>query len=249
MYEEKRRPQQNDGSGRCQICGTTLQYGSAQSPVVCRVCGLQEVANVVCTSGHYVCEGCHEQEYYSLLAGYALTLTSQDPMAIAESLLRETMLLQNGNEHYALPVVALLTALKNYGAIPLPGGEVRSIDEEDIREGIRRVRQIPPCACAYLGACGAGLGVGIVVSILFHAHCEQDIERSLTMRASQTAVAAIANSGGPACCKQSVRTAVLVGSQLLKEMLRVYLPLSRSKCFFQAANHAGCKGARCSFGR
>lgn len=238
----------DSGRSRCQVCGESLQYMAYGSAVVCRVCGSRDVSNIACAAGHYVCATCHGQEYYAFVAGHALAMTSQDPMAIGESLLREAALPAIGSEYHAIPATALLAALRNYGEVELPGGERRVVGEEDLREGIRRARQLPACACAYLGTCGAGMAAGIVFSILLQAHCETDVERSLVMRATGCSLAAIAN-GGSACCKQSVRLSILTGSQLLKENFRVYLPISRSKCSFATTDGSACKGARCSFWR
>lgn len=246
----KMKGQRDQSSGGvCLICGEMLEYSLYANPVVCRICGIQQESPIACRQGHYVCADCHGQEYYDFLAGFALTQTSQDPLAIAENMLNEETLPEIGAEHHAIPAAALLAALRNYGEFKLPGGdEVRLIGPEDIREGIRRTRQIAPCACAYFGACGAALAVGSVFSIIFQANCMRDEERSQALRASHAALGCIANAGGASCCKQSVRSSVLVGWQLLKETLHVYLPLSRTKCLFQMRNE-NCKGAACSFWR
>ncbi|MEW6065235.1 MAG: DUF5714 domain-containing protein [Bacillota bacterium] len=65
---------------------------------------------------------------------------------------------------------------------------------------------MPSCTCAYHGACGAGLGVGVFFSILYDATCAKDVERTISMRAANAALCAIANTDGPGCCKQSVRS-------------------------------------------
>ncbi len=241
--------QRQQRNGSCLICGEPLVYSLYAAPAVCRICGIPQESPIACSQGHYVCDVCHGREYYDFLAGFVLAQTSQDPLAIAENMLQEESLPECGAEHHAIPAAALLAALRNYGGFQLPGGgAMRTIGPEDIREGIRRTRQIVPCACAYFGACGAALAIGSVFSIIFQANCMGDEDRSHALRASHAAMGCIANAGGASCCKQSVRSSVLVGCQLLKEMLHVYLPLSRSKCFFQLRNE-NCKGAACSFWR
>ena len=169
-------------------------------------------------------------------------------MEIAEILLQGPFLPSLGGEHHPIVVVALLAALKNYGEIILPDGSKRTTIDNDILEGIRRMKQIPSCTCAYHGACGAGLGVGATISILFDANCAKDIVRTLSMRASNAALTAIANCGGPGCCKQSVRTAILVGVEILKEFCRIKLPISHTKCFHMGDTSHG-KGTYCQFSR
>lgn len=170
-------------------------------------------------------------------------------MEIAETLLQGSFLPSLGPEHHAIVTVSVLAAIKNYGEVTLSDGSKRTITDDDIREGIRRMKQIPACTCAYHGACGAGLGVGAFFSILYDATCAKDIERTLAMRASNAALAAIANTGGPGCCKQSVRTAILTGVELLKEFCHARLQISHSRCFHMRDTTHGCKGIYCQFSR
>ncbi|WP_028972054.1 DUF5714 domain-containing protein [Sporomusa ovata] len=195
-----------------------------------------------------MCEDCHGAGYYSFLEKTVNEATSKNPMEIAETLLKGNLLPSLGGEHHAIVTTSLLVAVKNYGEISLNYG-TRSLTEVDIAEGIRRMKQIPSCTCANHGACGAGLGVGAFFSILFDATCAKDTERTLSMRATNAALAAIANNGGPGCCKQSVRTAILVGVELLKEICQVKLPVTHMRCFHMKDTSHGCKGAYCQFSR
>lgn len=231
------------------VCGSKLVYQTHSVDVTCNYCGTNVPASVFCPNGHYVCDECHGAGYYDFLEKTILTVTSKNPMEIAEILLQGPFLPSLGAEHHAIVVASLLAAAKNHDEITLPDGSKRVISVDDIQEGIRRMKQIPACTCAYHGACGAGLGVGAFISILFDATCAKDVERTMSMRASNTALAAIANCGGPGCCKQSVRTAVLVGVEILKEFCRIKLPISHVKCFHMKDTTHGCKGMYCQFAR
>lgn len=236
-------------SENCMICGSTLNYQTYAVDMTCDYCGEILSASVFCPNGHYVCEDCHGAGYYSFLEKIVNETTSKNPMEIAETLLKGNLLPSLGGEHHAIVTTSLLVAAKNYGEIPIGYGAVRSVTNQDIAEGIRRMKQIPSCTCAYHGACGAGLGVGAFFSILFGATCAKDTERTLSMRATNAALAAIANTGGPGCCKQSVRTAVLVGVEMLKEICHVKLPISYERCFHMKDTSHGCKGVYCQFSR
>lgn len=231
------------------VCGTPLSYQTFAIDKRCDYCGKTFPASVFCPNGHYVCEECHGAGFYSFLEKTLETTTSKNPMEIAELLLRGGMLPSLGGEHHAIVTAALLAAVKNYGQLVLPGNITLTVTEQDIQEGIRRMKQIPSCTCAYHGACGAGLGVGAFFSILVKATCANDVERTLTMRATNAALTAIANNGGPGCCKQSVRTAILVGVEFLKEFCRVKLPISYTRCFHIGDTTHGCKGVYCQFSR
>jgi len=224
-------------------------YQTHSKDITCNYCGKTFEASVFCPEGHYVCDACHGAGFYDFLDKTVLTTTSKNPMEIAETLLQGPFLPSLGAEHHAIVVASLLVAIKNYGEVKLSDGNKRTIIDDDIHEGIRRMKQIPACTCAYHGACGAGLGVGALFSILYAATCAKDTERTLSMRASNAALAAIANTGGPGCCKQSVRTAILTGVELLKEICYVRLPISYTRCFHMRATTHGCKGIYCQFSR
>lgn len=233
----------------CMICGSELTYQTHSIDIACNYCGKTFAASVFCPNGHYVCDECHGASYYDFLEKRVTEIKSRNPMEIAEMLLQGPSLPSLGAEHHPIVVVSLLTAVKNYGEVSLSDGFKRSISDDDIREGIRRMKQIPACTCAYHGACGAGLGVGACVSILLDATCAKDIERTLSMRATNAALNAIANCGGPGCCKQSVRTAVLTGVEILKELFQIKLPISHTRCFHIKDTTHGCKGIYCQYSR
>jgi hypothetical protein len=233
----------------CMVCGSKLIYQTHSKEITCNYCGKTLATSVFCPDGHYVCDTCHGAGYYGFLEKTVLTSMSKNPMEIAEILLQGPSLPSLGAEHHAIVAASLLAALGNYGEVTLSDGSQRIITHDDIRESIRRMQQIPACTCAYHGACGAGLGVGAFFSILYEATCAKDIERTLSMRASNAALAAIANTGGPGCCKQSVRTAVLTGVELLKEFCNVKLPISHARCFHMKDTAHGCKGIYCQFSR
>lgn len=231
------------------VCGGKLTYQIHSREVTCHYCGKTVMASVFCPHGHYVCDDCHGAGYYDFLEKTVLAATGKNPMDIAESLLKGPFLPSLGPEHHAIVTAALLTATKNVGPIALPDKSQRTISDKDIREGMQRMQRLPACTCAYHGACGAGLGVGAFISILLGATCAKDIERTLAMRATNAALAAIANCGGPGCCKQSVRTAILAGVEILKELCRIKLPVSYPRCFHMKDTTHGCKGVYCQFAR
>jgi len=231
------------------VCGSTLNYQTYGIDMTCDYCGETFSASVFCPNRHYVCEGCHSAGYYSFLEKIVKAITSKNPMEVAERLLEGSLLPSLGGEHHAIVTTALLVAVKNYGEIPIGDGATKKVTDQDMAEGIRRMKQIPSCTCACHGACGAGLGVGAFFSILLDATCAKDMERTLSMRATNAALTAIANNGGPGCCKQSVRTAILVGVEMLKEICRVKLPISHERCFHMKDTSHGCKGVYCQFSR
>ncbi|NLI12094.1 MAG: hypothetical protein GX425_05610 [Peptococcaceae bacterium] len=231
----------------CMHCGAKLIYKSAPELMTCVYCEKEQPAAVFCVNGHFICEECHGSEIQAVIEEFLLQTSSADPLATAELLLAHPKMPFLGREHHPVVAGSILAALKNHGQFQVRG-KLKTIADEEIKEGIRRMWQIPSCSCAFQGACGAGLGVGAAFSVIYEATCAKDVERTLQMRAANAVLEAIANLGGPGCCKQSVRTALEVAVELLKEHFNVILPVKRSgDCRFPPQNSHGCKGVRCRY--
>lgn len=231
----------------CMVCGDELVYKSQPDKKECIYCGTEKAASVYCLNDHFVCDECHNQEINSFIEEAALNAKTKDPLEFAERMMAHPNMPFLGGAHHLVVTSALLVALRNFGPITVQGIE-KQVTAEDIEEGIRRMKKIPSCSCADYGSCGAGPGIGAVFSILYQATCAKDRERTLTMRATNASLTAIANTGGPGCCKQSVRTAVETGIELLKEQFEIKLPVSRIRnCNFSQRHPHGCKGERCVY--
>ncbi len=231
----------------CMTCGAKLIYVETPENKRCAYCGEEKPATVFCGNGHFVCEECHGADIRPVLEEYLLSTPSRDPLEIAEQLISHPQMPFLGREHHPVVAGAILAALKNHGEFTVRGS-CRTITDAEITEGIRRMWEIPSCSCASRGVCGAGPGVGAAFSVIYGATCARDVERTLTMRAANAVLEAIANAGGPGCCKQSVRIALEVALELLKEHFGVQLPRKKiRRCQFPSRSSHGCKGARCHY--
>ena len=231
----------------CMICGGELTYQSQREEKECIYCGEEKSASVYCGQGHFVCDSCHNQEINTVIKNSAFKSKAEDPLEFAERMMAHPNMPFLGGAHHLVVTAALLVALRNNGPIEV-WDEKKQVTTEDIEEGIRRMKKIPSCSCADYGSCGAGPGVGAVFSILYQATCAKDRERTLTMRSTNASLTAITNTGGPGCCKQSVRTAIETGVELLKEQFGVKLPLSRIRsCNFSTQHPHGCKDNYCVY--
>jgi hypothetical protein len=198
------------------VCGEDLIYKFQPEVKECIYCGEEKPASVYCPAGHFVCDDCHNQEINDFIKEAALKSAEENPLDFAEKMMTHPNMSFLGSAHHLVVAAALLVALKNHGQFEVQS-ETKQVTNEDIKEGIRRMKEIPSCSCADYGSCGAGPAVGAVFSILYEATCAKDRERTLAMRATNASLAAITNTGGPGCCKQSVRTALETGVEFLKE--------------------------------
>ena len=141
----------------CLICGAPLEYLETDEMMECAVCRKKGPSKTRCVSGHYVCDACHTAGMDSLI-GLCLEAASKDPIEIINSMMAQPFCHMHGPEHHIMVGAALLTAYKN------AGGEIDL--QQALVEMMSRGRSVPGGACGFWGACGAGISVGMFVSII-----------------------------------------------------------------------------------
>ena len=134
----------------------------------------------------------------------------------------------HGPEHHVIVPCVLLTAYRNNGgAIDL---------EKALREAVRRASQVPGGACGYLGVCGAAAGAGIYMSILLGSNPVHKEAWPLPQRLAADCLNAIAEVGGPRCCKRTCRLAISRAAAFTEELLGVEMPLGKVVCRYFRTN-------------
>lgn len=210
------------------VCGEPLGYHEQPVSASCQLCGAAAATPILCPAGHFVCDLCHGAKVLELVPLLLARSRATVPEEILEELLRVPNLPMHGPEHHALVAVALLRAAELQQQ-PLPEGWVA--------EALRRGSQIPGGACGYLGACGAGVGLGIAVSLACGATPLKGRERGLANRA--TAAGLLATGDGEArCCKRMLRLALRQGRNFFQQELGIELPPAKTepRCAEMARN-------------
>lgn len=220
----------------CMICGRGLLYHERARKSSCYFCGRDEEVLILCPEGHFVCDTCHGAEILELLVKRAGTLSGETPEEILEELIALPRLPMHGPEHHPLAALALLLAERS-GA---------PIDGDRIAEAIRRGLQIPGGSCGYLGGCGAGISLGLGVSLKLEATPLKGLERALANRASAEGLTA-AGDGEPRCCKRALRRAVRVGREFWSRELGIDFPPAPRVCCRDHHRNRECPGASCPF--
>lgn len=219
----------------CAICGQEL-YETDQV-AVCYFCRQQTEAEYLCPNGHHICEECQLADWPQVIERVCQNTPECDPGAIVNLIMKHPMSVMHSPRHHVLVAPAILTALHNSGQRPLHSGRLAS--------AVERTADIPFAVCGTRGECGAAVSLGAVVSILTKASYLRDHERSLALRATAEALLAIAEAGGPRCCKQSVYLSLETASAFLRRKLELELPVS-IRCDFSEQN-GECKKARCKY--
>jgi len=227
----------------CEICGEELVYVTQiedYKKLYCEFCKTTDFVNVFCQNDHYICDQCHSKDPIKIITDFCENTKIKDPFEIVDQIMRHPKFKMYGPEHHALSTAAILTMLKNNG-IKRPNGE--PLTQSDIIEGIKRSAKIPGGWCGFYGACGAGIGSGVAISIFTKATPATNKPRTLANQITSRSLKKISDNLEH-CCKRSVRYAIITTLEFLKEKFNVDLNYSSKKCIFSNYNDK-CEKNKC----
>lgn len=142
--------------------------------------------------------------------------------------------------HYIVPASLLTVCLAKRGK---PAEMLRI----DLSEALERAREVPGMVCGYSGCCGAAVGVGIFWSIIMDVTPTSESSWGLIQRKTAESLSAIAETGGPRCCKRGTYIAARRAAEQAAELLKLDLGIESSiECGFWKQNRE-CIEARCPF--
>ncbi len=221
----------------CGVCARPLVYATESVTKTCAVCGKEEKTNIYCPAGHYVCDACHSKAAIEVLRQVLASTKSKNPAEIVEQVMAHPSVPMHGPEHHAIVPAAIITAVKNSG-YPVPEGA--------IEKAIERASKVPGGWCGLYGDCGAGVGVGIAVSILTNATPLTGKERGLAIGGTASALAKLVNDQ-PRCCKRAVRIAVDAAVDYLDEKLDIKLEKSKKAACTYTVRNRQCAKKECPY--
>lgn len=221
----------------CLICKAPLIYLETDERMECAICHKEEKSKARCAEGHYVCNECHT-DGMDVIIGLCLRERSKNPVEIIETLMEQPFCHMHGPEHHVMVGSALLTAYKN------AGGDIEL--QPALVEMMNRGKSIPGGACGYWGACGAGISVGMFVSIISKSTPLAVEPFGLSHRMTSKALEQIGVIGGPRCCKRDSYLSVLAAVAFVKEHFGIEMEKQTILCSHSAQNNQ-CIGKRCPF--
>jgi hypothetical protein len=231
----------------CEICGNSLTYlppSEGTRTLRCHFCQREFPTNTFCEKGHFICDECHSKDAKEITIEFCEKTNLTNPFEIADEIMKHPKFKMYGPEHHFLVPAAILTALKNLG-VKKPNGEVVSF--KDVLEGIRRGATIPGGHCGFFGACGAGIGTGVVISIFTGGNPSRGRERTLAIQMTARVLTKVAD-GIEHCCKRSLKYAICEALTFLTENFEIEpkLDFIPAKCIFSPKN-TKCELAKCPF--
>ena len=202
-----------ESKDNCGICGLPLIYGNESATMRCVFCGRTYSALIYCPQGHYICDSCHQREAVDILRQVLISSVWANPLEILEQVMSHPSVPMHGPEHHAMVPAVIVTAVRNSG-YPVP--------PEAVEQALSRGEKVPGGWCGFYGACGAGIGVGIAVSVLTEATSLKGKERSLANEATSLALSRLAD-GYSRCCKRAYRKSLETAVEFLQQRLNISL--------------------------
>jgi hypothetical protein len=216
----------------CMVCGGELVYSPIDKTLACFYCGTPRATNAACVKGHYVCDACHSGTANDIIEHYCVSTPSVSPLSSAMAMMKHPAVKMHGPEHHFLVPAVLLAAFYNRVQ---PGIEEEK--RKKIHEARKRAEVVKGGFCGLWGACGAGIGSGIFISLVTNSTPLSKTEWNLSNRMTAESLRVIAQNGGPRCCKRCSFLAIGKAIEFAEKELKVALPVDqRIVCDFTSLN-------------
>jgi hypothetical protein len=224
------------------VCGAELIYSPIDKTLVCFYCGTIRATHAACGKGHYVCDACHSETANGIIERYCTSTTSLSPLLSAMAIMKHPAVKMHGPEHHFLVPAVLIAAFYNKVQ---PG--LQEEKKTKIQEGRKRAENVKGGFCGFYGACGAGVGTGIFISLVTNATPLSKAEWSLSNRMTSESLRVIAENGGPRCCKRCSFLAISKAIEFAQSELKVMLSADQPiVCDFSNLNKE-CLKNKCIF--
>lgn len=142
--------------------------------------------------------------------------------------------------HYLIPAV-LLTACA--AADGRPEEELAAM----LAEAQKRAKKVLGGFCGYYGSCGAGVGVGIFLSVYTGTTPLSGETWQWVNEATGRSLLKIASMEGPRCCKRNSFLALEEAAAIIRENLKIELAKPERVVCHYSENNKECKKEKCPY--
>jgi 7,8-dihydro-6-hydroxymethylpterin dimethyltransferase len=217
------KPEQRSGTEKkpasvhlsgCMVCGGPLDYPGEDMLLQCFYCGSQKKANAVCEKGHFVCDVCHSADSIKIIKQVCLNTGERDMISIMKKIRSSPAFPVHGPEHHSLVPAVILAAYRNSGG---------RLSDDRLLAGIDRGSAVPGGSCAFMGACGAAIGVGIAFSVILEADPCRAAERQSVQKVTSLVLGEIAAFEAARCCQRDSWVALRKAAALSEKYLGIQL--------------------------
>ena len=220
----------------CMVCGAGLEYLETAVADRCHYCGRELPTSARCAEGHFVCDACHAGDAVEVIRAVCAASTERDMVALLRCIREHPSVPVHGPEHHVLVPAVIVAAARNAG---LPLGD------EHLETAIARGKTIAGGACAFMGACGAAIGVGTGFATILAANPYQGGRRQEVQQLVGRALARVASLEAARCCQRDCWLALQEASDSSEALLGVHLPAAEPLVCSQVSANRECLGREC----
>jgi ubiquinone/menaquinone biosynthesis C-methylase UbiE len=220
----------------CMVCGSPLVYHPGHTGRTCHYCGRTMSTNAACEAGHFVCDDCHARDARSYLRHVCLHTTMSNPLALFLHVRAHPLFPLHGPEYHSLVPAVFLTAYKNSGG---------RVDTGALDAAIERGASVAGGSCAFLGMCGAAIGVGIAYALILGATPYTGDIRQRIQTITHDIMKEVAAYKGPRCCRRDGLIALQKGCVLSQRYLPVQVDCTGDCVCTQYADNPECSNTAC----
>ena len=178
------------------------------------------------------------QQRAELIISECMKMRGTSPYEIFQAVAQKDFVRMHGPEHHILDGACILTAFHNAGGnIDLPAAL-----QKLMAEGLR----MPGAACGLWGVCGAVTSIGAALAIIDGTGPLSTEDWGSHMEYTSSALARLAKTGGPRCCKRDAFTAMEQAVEYIQNRYGVTLEHKPIHCEHSSRN-AQCIGKRCPY--
>ena len=178
------------------------------------------------------------QQRAELIIAECMRISSTDPYEIFRTVANKDFVRIHGPEHHVLDGACILTAFHNAGG----NIDLDAALHKLMHEGLR----MPGAVCGVWGVCGAVTSIGAALAIIDGTGPLSTDDWGSHMEYTSAALARLAKTGGPRCCKRDAFTAMAEAVSYIKKRYGIVIDMKAVKCDFTPRN-AQCIGDRCPY--
>ena len=119
------------------------------------------------------------------------------------------------------------------------------MNDDQLISGIDRGSAVPGGSCAFMGACGAAIGVGIAFSVILEANPYKATARQTVQRVTQQVLGEITRYEAARCCQRDSWIALQEAAKLSGKTIGIELKADMPLICTQFNRNKECIKTRC----
>ena len=178
------------------------------------------------------------QKKTELIIAECMKISCTNPYEIFHTIAQKDFVSIHGPEHHVLDGACILTAFHNAGG----DIDLYATLQKLMNEGLR----MPGAVCGLWGVCGAVMSIGAALAIIDGTGPLSAEDWGSHMEYTSAALARLAQTGGPRCCKRDAMFSMEEAVGYIKTHYGIELDMLPIKCDFSLHN-AQCIGKKCPY--